>query len=167
MPGDDLIVSLQCFNSDTNVSHTIMHEYGHNANIRHGGNVNCNYKPNYNSVMNYKYQFPGVDNNCTPPGDGVLNYSIGDRIVLNENNLNENNGICGAPPWDWNGNTIIENGVAFNINSQDSGDCGGTFTTLTDYNDWANLSFTGLQDADGALPVPPEIIDCDNPAPEN
>ncbi len=172
LPGDDLIVSLQCFNSDGNVSHTIMHEFGHNLNLRHGGNVNCNYKPNYNSVMNYRYQFPGVDNNCSPPADGILNYSIGDRIVLNENNLNENNGICGAPPWDWNGNTTIENGVTFDINGQDTNqgsNCSGTLTTLSDYNDWANLSLTGLQDADGRgfLRSPPEIIDCDNPAPDN
>ena len=46
-----------------------MHELGHNLGLHHGGSVDTNYKPNYNSIMNYRYQFPGVDNNCTPPGD--------------------------------------------------------------------------------------------------
>ena len=57
--GDDLIVSLYCAGSDGNVANTILHEVGHNLGLRHGGNVDCNYKPNYNSVMNYRYQFPG------------------------------------------------------------------------------------------------------------
>lgn len=160
--GDDLIVSLYCANSNTNVANTIMHEVGHNLNLRHGGDNNCNYKPNYNSVMNYKYQFSGVDNNCTPPGDGVLDYSIGDRIDLNENNLNENNGTCGAGnPFDWNNNTIIESSIAFDINSADGAQnsaCGGTFTTLRDSDDWGRLYFLGIGDADGQMAIPVEII---------
>ena len=80
LPGDDMIVSLYCANSNKNVAHTIMHELGHNLLLRHGGDQNCNYKPNYNSVMNYKYQFPGVDDDCTPPGNNVLDYSWGTRI---------------------------------------------------------------------------------------
>lgn len=66
--GDDMIVSLYCANSDVNVANTIVHELGHNLGLHHGGLDGTNYKPNYNSVMNYLYQFPGVDTNCTPPG---------------------------------------------------------------------------------------------------
>ena len=157
LPGDDLIVSLQCLNSDINIAHTITHQLGHNLNLRHGGDSNCNWKPNYNSVMNFKYQFPGVDNNCTPPGDGVLDYSVGDRVVLNEDSLNENLGTCGGPAWDWNGNTIIEPNVRFDINSSGNSTCGGTFTVLSDHNDWANIDLTGVQDADRAI-FPKEII---------
>ncbi len=170
LPGDDLIVSLYCAFSTTNVGNTIVHEVGHNLNFRHGGNNDCNYKPNYNSVMNYKYQFPGVDTNCNPNGDGLLDYSRGTRISLNETALNENAGTCGNPPgpgWDWNGNVALENPVSFDINSSDTNQaaaCGGTLTTLSDYNDWGNISFTGLSDGDLAAP-PPEIISCDNPAP--
>ena len=159
--GDDLIVSLQCFTSDSNVAHTILHEVGHNLNLRHGGNENCNYKPNYNSVMNYKYQFAGIDSNCTPPGDGVNGYSVGDRINLNENNLNENNGTCGpGNQWDWNGVSGIESSVAFNVNQYDSevGQCGATLSTLSDYNDWGNILFGGVGDANGVPLVPLEII---------
>jgi hypothetical protein len=166
--GDDLIVSLQCYNSNRNVSHTILHEVGHNLNLRHGGNTNCNYRPNYNSVMNYRYQFPGVDNDCTPPGNGVLNFSIGDRITLDENNLDENNGTCGPGyPWDWDGSSTIDSSIAFNINEYDSevGQCGGTLTTLSDYNDWANILFGGLSDGDG-LPLAPLEIITEQPVPK-
>ncbi len=152
--GDDLIVSLQCFGSDVNVRNTIMHELGHNLNLRHGGNVDTNYKPNYNSVMNYAYQFPGVDNNCTPPGDGVLDYSRGTRVTLNENSLNENLGTCGAGfPWDWNGNATIQSSVAFDVNSD------SVFSVLTDSNDWANITFQGLAGANAGNRVSaPELV---------
>ena len=167
LPGDDLIVSLYCSNSEVNVANTIVHELGHNLNLRHGGNENCNYKPNYNSVMNYKYQFPGVDDDCTPPGNGVLDYSFGNRITLNENALNENLGTCGAgSPWDWNGNGVIQNPVAFDINSQGNTSCGGTNTVLSDHDDWGNLFFQGIGDADGAV-ASQEIIDCTNAPPSN
>lgn len=171
LPGDDLIVSLQCFGSNGNTANTIAHELGHNLNLRHGGNTDCNHKPNYNSVMNYRYQFPGVDNNCDPGGNGVLNYSIGSRITLNEGALNENLGTCGNPPgpaYDWNGNAAIESNVSFDVNASDTSqtaNCGGTFTTLSDYDDWGHIVFTGVSDFDGASLVPPEVIDCDNPAP--
>ena len=169
LPGDDLIVSLYCAHSDSNVANTILHELGHNLLLHHGGDVSCNYKPNYNSVMSYKYQFPGVDNDCTPPGNGVLNYSIGDRIDLDENDLDENNGTCGPGfPWDWNGNVTIENPVVFDINSADAfqeGACGGTLTTLSDFDDWGNLYFDGLTDADRALLIPQEII-TEQPVPD-
>ena len=60
--GDDLIVSLQCSGQATvSVANTIVHELGHNFGLRHGGFESINYKPNYNSVMNYKYQFAGSD----------------------------------------------------------------------------------------------------------
>lgn len=160
--GDDMIVSLQCNTSNRNVAHTIMHEVGHNLILLHGGNDNCNYKPNYNSVMNYKYQFPGVDDNCTPPGDNVLNFSIGDRIDLDENNLDENNGTCGPGySWNWNLNPAIESSVTYDINSADSNQasaCGGTLSTLHDANDWDALYFGGIGDADGAMAVPLQII---------
>ncbi|UCG87491.1 MAG: hypothetical protein JSW71_02795, partial [Gemmatimonadota bacterium] len=170
LPGDDLIVSLYCAGSDRNVGHTIMHELGHNLNIRHGGIDNTNYKPNYNSIMNYKYQFPGIDNNCTPPGDGVLDYSIGVRPPLDENNLDETQGVCGNPPgpgWDWNGdNDAIDLGLVFDINVDGGGIGDGFFEVLQDYNDWALLIFTGLSDADGvSLRQVKEVVSCDNPAP--
>ncbi len=163
--GDDLIVSLRCGSFNTTwVSNTIAHELGHNLNLRHGGFENCNYKPNYNSVMNYKYQLNGIDIDCDTDVDGILDYSLGDRITLNENNLNENLGVCGAPPVDWNNSGTIQSGVSVDINTSGNSTCGGTLTTLQDSNDWGSLSFSGILDADG-IPTraPLEVIDCINP----
>ena len=51
---------------------TLMHEFGHNLGLRHGGFENLNDKPNYISVMNYMYQLVGIP--------GVQNdNSVGDR----------------------------------------------------------------------------------------
>jgi hypothetical protein len=170
LPGDDLIVSLQCFLSDQNVANTIVHELGHNLLLRHGGNEDANYKPNYNSVMNYRYQFPGVDDSgCNVDGDGILNYSTGSRITLNENSLNELNGVCGpGSPVNWNGGDL-STAVAFNTRNYGSNNCGGTCGALDasvgDFNDWGNLVYTGLTDADGALTVK-EVVSCIDVAPQ-
>ena len=166
--GDDMIVSLQCYSSTRNTANTIMHELGHNIDLRHGGDSNCNYKPNYNSVMSYRYQFPGVDTNCNVTADGVLDYSRDNNRNLDENNLNENLGVCNSSsvPIDWNGSGTIQSSVSFDINSDDDfqgSNCGGTITLLEDYNDWENMRFTGLSDNDGAHLNPIEIINCDNP----
>jgi hypothetical protein len=113
--------------------------------------------------MNYAYQFSGADNNCIPPGDGVPNYSVGDRIQLNENNLNENNGTCGFDfSWDWNENSTIESSIVFNINlyPDEVAHCGSTLNNLRDFDDWSNIKFGGLSSADGAMliRIPQEII---------
>lgn len=170
--GDDMIVSLQCFLSDNNVARTTAHELGHNLLLLHGGSGdNCNYKPNYNSVMNYRYQFPGIDSDCTPPGNGVLDFSIGDRISLDENDLDENDGTCGPGfPWDWNGNTVIENSVSFDINpSSDPLNplfCGGALSLLHDRDDWGSIILWLVADGDGDQPRAAEqSLVCDNPPP--
>ena len=83
-----------------------------------------------------------------------------------ENALDETAGTCGTGSWDWNGNTSIEMGVVFDVNSSDTGQvasCGGTLTTLRDHDDWGAVRYTGIQDGDGA---PIEVSDCSNPAPE-
>ena len=168
LPGDDMIVSLYCAGGDRNVAHTIVHELGHNLNLRHGGFENTNWKPNYNSVMNYKYQFPGADNNCTPPGDAVLNYSLGDRLTLDENNLDETQGVCGnlGPGWDWNGNgNATDVGLTFDINVDGADNGDGILGTLQDSNDWAAVIFSGLASGDGAFLLANEVMSCTNPAP--
>jgi hypothetical protein len=177
LPGDDLIVSMGCFGSLENTSNTIMHELGHNLLLRHGGFENCNWKPNYNSVMNYRFQFPGIDTSCNAVGSSgesnTIDYSHGARIALNENNLNENQGTCGATAIDWNFSGGIQTGVSFDLNQTDedpgpgtgvdNAGCAATLTTLTDSDDWASIVLTGLSDADGRPLRPYEVIDCNNP----
>ncbi|HSG48414.1 MAG TPA: hypothetical protein VLA43_11415 [Longimicrobiales bacterium] len=153
--GDDLIVSLNCYGTDLIETNTIMHELGHNIGLRHGGGTNGpNYKPNYNSVMNYQYQFSGVDNNCVPWGDGVTDFSRGTRPALDESALNESLGLCGAgPAWDWSGNGVIDGGtIARSINGFNGGpiDNDNTLSVLTDYDDWGNLNLGGLPAVPGS-----------------
>ena len=50
---------------------TFMHELGHNLGLLHGGFQNRNHKPNYVSLMNYRYSFTLQE----AGGDGYLDFS--------------------------------------------------------------------------------------------
>ncbi len=53
-----------------NQGSTIMHELGHNLGLKHGGDEDTNYKPNYLSLMNYLYSNLGVSDPAnTKAGD--------------------------------------------------------------------------------------------------
>ena len=154
-----------------------MHELGHTLNLRHGGDVDDNCKPNYLSLMTYSLQF----NNLVPTRP--LDYSRIELGPLNENSLNETLGVNGsAGRWvvygvngvpqvvrangsiNWDGDSSgTEPNVQANINHI-TGYCDGTGTTLTGFNDWGNLLYSfrdSLDYADGAVrttPLPePEI----------
>jgi len=169
--GSDMIVSLQCFLNTESISNTIMHELGHNLGLNHGGPLNSapealeddrNFKPNYASVMNYEYQFSGIDVDCVRGGDGVLDYSRKVHIDLFENALNESNGMCGGVDIDWNGNGLIQSSVSQDVNFD------GVLTELLDHDDWANLfyDFAPSAGAGAALMTTvPQIAICDNPVP--
>ncbi|MEM9777346.1 MAG: zinc-dependent metalloprotease family protein [Chloroflexota bacterium] len=168
--GDDVLVSMGCLvgsNYDAFTSSTVMHEVGHNLGLRHGGPADkCNYKPNHNSIMNYRYQFRGLDTTCDGLGDGfglagrgplsnvaeTMSYSDGSRLDLDENSLDERVGMCGEFI-DWNKN-FIQNIIQtpFDVNryrpdnqafsysaSLEAAECGGEFTVLRDYNEWELL----------------------------
>lgn len=125
---------------------TFMHELGHNLSLRHGGFQDLNYKPNYRSVMNYEFQFPGT---C-----GTLGYTTGITFVpcfsreyfysfntgfdLDENCLDENAGI-GEGPLDWNRDGQIDECVSADINHPAGGAPDGRFELLRDYDDYGNL----------------------------
>ena len=88
----------------------------------HGGNVDVNYKPNYNSMMNYRSSSPGSTPTARPAGDGKLDYSTGARPSLDEFALSETAGICNGVDVDWNGNVVIDPGtVAVDMNHEGGG----------------------------------------------
>jgi hypothetical protein len=181
LPGDDLIVSMgQWTTGDDNfIGNILMHELGHNLNLRHGGFEDRNFKPNYNSVMNYWYSFCGTDlDGDVLPDDGT-DYSRGENITLEESLLVEAEGVTGfGPAIDWNGDGDATDTTSRNVNClltdslanadcidhhQQDEPCGttgacadGVCTTLADTNDWFNVQLFHLGDAD----APGEVIHC-------
>jgi hypothetical protein len=147
IPGNDFIVTMnRCDPSDNGVGNTIMHELGHNLYLRHGGYEDFNCKPNYNSVMNYLFQFPGIDTDCDGVGDDILDYSRGSLAQLDENSLDESIGLCGVAI-DWNGNgSADETGVAFNVTNVPSIDqCSDEeLTPLDDWDDWSAVELRAV-----------------------
>ncbi|HEU4836209.1 MAG TPA: DUF4114 domain-containing protein [Pyrinomonadaceae bacterium] len=114
LPGNDFQVSLGGWNvlagdidgdglSDADVgtiqqqAGTLMHEFGHNLNLQHGGGDGLNFKPNYLSVMSYRFQTVGIPP-TDPDGIGPLtsriDYSRSVLAALNETNLSEPAGIA-------------------------------------------------------------------------
>jgi hypothetical protein len=134
--GDDLIVSLGCFHDIADyVANTIAHELGHNLNLYHGGADGLNNKPNYNSVMNYRFQFAGIDTSCDSQGDNVLDYSVGAHIALDENSIDERAGVCGGTPIDFNFSRTIDAALSYDVNFD------GFFAVLQDYDDWSAIVY--------------------------
>ena len=170
--GDDFMVTMVDYQSNNGMANTIVHELGHNLGLRHGGFENRNRKPNYNSVMNYRHQFPGVDVTGSSLGNGVLDYSRGTNRDLNELALIEADGVDGSNPIDWNRNGVIEvDPYAANINCNSTSwwqNCGEGIScydddcdVLEDHNDWANINWNRLREsADRRAPA--EISVCDN-----
>jgi len=151
--GHRMLITLACGYADTRrVAYTIMHELGHNLGLLHGGDEACNRKPNYNSVMNYRFQFTGVMD-CSLHPLGKTDYSSGVRRVLDENALIEGDGICrlqaaeqgGIPPIDWNHNNVIDpDPISYDVNFYPNSICPG-LAELRDYNDWANIRLTDVR----------------------
>jgi hypothetical protein len=86
-----------------------MHELGHNLGLFHGGFNDVNdCKPNYDSVMNYRYTIRGVDENCDwVPSRSRLDYSRALFNAVNEASLVEPTGMCGtAIDWNKDGDTL-------------------------------------------------------------
>ena len=121
LPGDDLVVSMgQWAIGDHNfIGNTFMHPARAQPEPRgHGGNEDRNFKPNYNSIMNYWYQMCGTDLDFNVIPDNALDFSRGLDIALNESALNEPAGVTGfGPAIDWNLNGNFTNiNVTRNIN---------------------------------------------------
>ncbi|MBN9418410.1 hypothetical protein ABS71_13525 [bacterium SCN 62-11] len=162
IPSDDFIVSLGAWSAKEGTvvqqSGTFVHELGHTLGLRHGGPNHVHRKPNYLSVMNYLYQTRGLRYNSR---DGLVDFSRYATATLDEYNLNETLGITGAPAnygarWlskdsngtlrdnlvnfasraiDWNGDGVISNDVAHDINND------GREELLATQNDWTSIVY--------------------------
>lgn len=158
--GDDAVVTLNCkLTLPGYVRNTIIHELGHNLGLQHGGDIHCNGKLNYNSLMNYNHQFSGLDISCDYSGDGVdnLGYSDGTRNALVQGHLDEAAGICPMShpqhtPIDWNSNGQVDVGpVSYPGNF--SFEC-AALTKSTDFNDYAALTVAPRTPQNGGAPTP-------------
>jgi len=163
---------------------TVMHEFGHNLNLGHGGNEDENYKPNYVSTMNYLYQLDGLstigDNEgdryysnkggtCsnTPltnpyngdPQDFIIDYSHGVASNLEEvTGIDEANGLghTGSVPVDYNCNNSSSDTLTdFNVNPSYS----TTKDTVTDHNDWAVINIIFARTNSGNAGVSRNVSD--------
>jgi Bacterial TSP3 repeat len=90
IPAHDFVVTLGGWSpaggTELQQAGTLMHEFGHNLGLRHGGTDNVNYKANYFSVMNYSYQTIGLTVGGTP---NVMDYSRLRIASVNETTLSE------------------------------------------------------------------------------
>ncbi len=163
-PGDDFIVSLGSFANSVGTpfdrAATLAHEFGHNLGLRHCGNPICleddNYKPNFASIMNYRYQLFGVRENLESlfvahPALTLfknLDYSNGTMCSLNENELDETFG-SGLRSVDWDCSGSISGTVSHDLNDERlrAGswcNAASAVSIIYDYDEWsAIIDFTG------------------------
>ena len=167
--GDDCIVSFDDFSAGfqtvQSMAETLMHEFGHNLNQRHGGSDHTTNNPTYSSVMSYSWQLrTGRSNawrrqnpiyapfyyqlNLAVEANGAIpaawtgpaiDYSEGMGRPLIENNLNEPTGLHNGNAIDWNLDGDSTDASA----NRDLNGNGNTNDTLTDYPNWANIVFAG------------------------
>ncbi len=185
--GNDIIISLGQWGLDSSTveytnelinyqASTIMHELGHNLGLKHGGNEDTNFKPNYISVMNYLYQLYGLpeigssedDRYILESSSGaawstnysalvngplttslVLSYSNGSSSILDESGLDEPSGLgrTGTSGADFNlDGDVIDGPISIDINFDFS-----SSGILQDFNDWNNLNLFFIRDFNGDI----------------
>jgi hypothetical protein len=190
IPSSDLLVTLgagcqalrgsDCTLEARAQAGTLMHELGHNLGLRHGGDDDDPYKPNYLSVMNYAFQLGGL---YRADLSTRLDYSRFALPPLNENALDEahgfgqsagsapaNNttlGFCPSgrqTPWrlvdgpldfDCDGAFPEPGTVTSDVNKD------GGLTVLDSFVDWPNLVYNGgaVGGSGIALPTQTELIE--------
>jgi beta-lactam-binding protein with PASTA domain len=151
LPGRVHIVSLGSFAGSTgtfvNQVGTFVHEFGHNLGQLHGGADEDNFKPNYLSVMNYRYQLDGIDAtldafawSTATEGINTFGFSNGLLPSLDEKNLDESLGIGMGSLIDWNCNaTFNETGISQFIRTEFWCGTGGGAITMGDFDNWGSI----------------------------
>jgi hypothetical protein len=169
---------------------TFMHELGHNLGIHHGGGTDKNHVPNYLSVMNYSFQFTGLQ--TSPDGVDYSRYDSAEIPTQDEHHLDETAGfgvplplkastqptlvwcpghyfetveMSGPVDFNCNGDTS-ETDVASDIHkSAESPAPYNTLGPLVSYDDWGALWYRGgAIGGNGLGGVLPELTEDDEPA---
>ncbi len=168
IPEADFIVSLGQWTDSVGTVNdqagTFMHELGHTLGLMHGGGDGDNNKPNYLSIMNYAFQFPGLRIDGV---DANYDYSQFDLPDLDENNLDETVGLNGGAQIDGYGTRFrrctgdeqIVNNANNPINWDGIGDSTGNpaqaqinrrrdstscnMSILESFDDWEHIVFNG------------------------
>lgn len=178
MGGNDFIVSMgsqidiglhnNAAYWDVAYAGTIMHELGHNFDLHHGGGNEIGYKPNYISMMNYRYEngIPVDDNGDRKPYVRIIDYSRKALGTLNEAALDEQSGLGSSDPRllfsfidsdcapaigkasgpvDWNSKGVIdEDPVSADLNptADPEASCGDhQDDVLEGHKDWSTLKY--------------------------
>ena len=149
--GNDFIVTLTGYASGVFTQlGTFMHELGHNLSLTHGnlyGDLeNYTWKPNLPSVMTYRYQGAGVDDNCDVLTNFVFTFSQGMLKPLDETNVDESLGVCDKKPVNMDmvlGTTTLGR-ANLNWMSNEEGADMDTDDVWHDFDQWGNvhLNFT-------------------------
>jgi|GEM_PF-1840784 len=182
--GMDFILSLQGNQSQEAyagaTAGTVMHEFGHNLGLTHGGYDHKNYKPNYISIMNYHFQFNGVTYNGAPKYD----YSRGLLKPIDERNVKEKKGLgkkangyytkaqylgYGTVEYnvdlkkkvDWNANGNIEK-KGYDLSMNYPYDNNLTWLVVED--NWRNVNFTGGGAKSSVMGAPVSVPALSGPA---
>lgn len=119
---------------------TFVHELGHNLALHHGGiqndsaDMDCQYKPNQPSSMNYLYQMSGVSSDCDLKSEPVHTYSQGMLAPLHlvDAFVDEWRGICDSHPCDVNGDGETDSQSVLTP-------CGCSAPWYYDYDEWGNV----------------------------
>lgn len=159
-PGYWFLVTLGSLAGEVGLPHqragTFLHELGHNLGLHHEGDQDVlgvgPLKPNYPSVMCYRYQM-GVENKVYCNGYTeyfenmanlkLLDYSHGVLPDLDEKALLEPIGI-GYGPVDWNCNGVIDSepvhrNLSWAVGCNSGNLPGKVDTVITDYPDWSSI----------------------------
>lgn len=156
--GDEIRVSHGCGGwGPVHKARIFMHELGHNLGLQHGGHERENLKPNYGSIMNYRYLSVGADGNCDArPDSGLLAYSDEVRRSIDETAIDEVKGMCEGIPADIDLDQTIDQAVySYDVN-------GGGLSTLHGSDDFATMDVGAFADR-GPNPQTRTWIDCPDP----
>jgi hypothetical protein len=171
--GDELTTLIERGERDTAelaLAAAFMHELGHNLRLRHGGDQHTSQKPNYHSIMNYLWAFPGrLQTGTQPPALDTywsLDYSDQKANDIDENAFVQQAGFGGygghaahvtvacdafgverevveSGPVDLDGQpgTVVQ--LAIDLNCTEKGANANTLTLLTGFDDWVNIDLRG------------------------